>query len=141
MVDEVDNVVQSAACALTHVGSSDGDGEMGFAGSTAADQYDVAFGLHEAATGELSARAAENVTLASSSPLTCLHVGGISYINDTCWSPATRTMRLQPNIFALRSTTTAARDRSPVLFDGTAYKLSTPAKLGLIGHLGSRHRG
>ena len=53
MVDQVDDVVAPAACALSDAGPGDGDGEMGLAGAGAADQHDVALALQEAAAGEL----------------------------------------------------------------------------------------
>ena len=53
MVDQVDDVVAAAACALADAGPRDGDGEMGLAGAGAADQDDVALALQEAAAGEL----------------------------------------------------------------------------------------
>ena len=53
VVDQVDDVVAPAACALSDAGPRDGDGEMGFAGAGAADQHDVALALQEATCGEL----------------------------------------------------------------------------------------
>ena len=53
VVDQVDDVVAPAACALSDAGPRDGDGEMGLAGAGAADQDDVALALQEAAAGEL----------------------------------------------------------------------------------------
>ena len=53
MVDQVDDVVAPAACALSDAGPRDGDGEMGLAGAGAADEHDVALALQEAAAGEL----------------------------------------------------------------------------------------
>ena len=43
VVDQVDDVVEAAACGLADAGAGDGDGEMGLAG--AADQHDVALAL------------------------------------------------------------------------------------------------
>ena len=53
MVDQVDDIVTAAACALADAGARDGDGEMGLSGAGAADQDDVALALEEAAAGEL----------------------------------------------------------------------------------------
>ena len=53
MVDQVDDVVEAAACGLADSGAGDGDGEMGLAGAGAADQHDVALALQEATCGEL----------------------------------------------------------------------------------------
>ena len=52
MVDQVDDVVEAAACGLADAGAGDGDGEMGLAGAGAADQHDVALALQEATCGE-----------------------------------------------------------------------------------------
>ena len=53
VVDQVDDVVAPAACALSDAGARDGDGEMGLSGAGAADQDDVALALQEVAAGEL----------------------------------------------------------------------------------------
>ena len=42
VVDQVDDVVEAAACALSNAGPCDGDGEMGLAGAGSADEHDVA---------------------------------------------------------------------------------------------------
>ena len=47
VVDQVDDVVAAAACALSDAGPGDGDGEMGLSGAGAADQDDVALALQE----------------------------------------------------------------------------------------------
>ena len=54
LVDQVDRVEEAASLATPDAGSGDPDGEMGFTGSGAADQYDVALLLEEVATGELA---------------------------------------------------------------------------------------
>ena len=54
VVDQVDDVVAAAACALADAGARDGDGEMGLAGTGATDQHDVALALKEAAAGEFA---------------------------------------------------------------------------------------
>ena len=54
VVDQVDDVLEAAACALADAGPRDGDGEMGLAGAGAADQHDVALGFEEAAHCEVA---------------------------------------------------------------------------------------
>jgi hypothetical protein len=52
-VDEVDHVVEAAACARPDAASGDGDGHMGFAGAGTADQDGVTLLGDEAAAGEI----------------------------------------------------------------------------------------
>jgi hypothetical protein len=53
-VDEVDHIVEAAAGAAADAASCDGYGKMGLAGSSTADQDDVALLSDEAAAGEIA---------------------------------------------------------------------------------------
>jgi hypothetical protein len=52
-VDEVDHVVEAATGTRSDAASSDGDGQMGFAGTGAADQHGVTLLGDKAAAGEI----------------------------------------------------------------------------------------
>jgi hypothetical protein len=52
-VDEIDDVVEAAAGTIADTASGDSDGQMGLAGTGAADQNDIALLGDEAAAGEI----------------------------------------------------------------------------------------
>src|SRR5690348_6588533 len=52
-VDEIDDVVEATAGTIADTASRDSDGQMGFAGTGAADQYDIALLGDESAAGEI----------------------------------------------------------------------------------------
>jgi hypothetical protein len=52
-VDEIDDVVEAAAGTIADTASRDSDGQMGFAGTSSADQHDIALLGDEAAAGEI----------------------------------------------------------------------------------------
>ena len=54
LVDQIDDVEEAAAGAVADAGTSNGDGEMGLAGSGTADQDDVALVSEELAAGEVA---------------------------------------------------------------------------------------
>ena len=82
VVDQVDDVVAAAACALSDAGPRDGDGEMGLAGAGAADEHDVALALQEAAAGELLDRGSLTGEAAKSKSASSLAVGSLA---DAIW--------------------------------------------------------
>ena len=53
LIDEIDDVVEAAAGAAADAAAGNGDGQMGLAGPSAADQDDVALLGDEAAAGEI----------------------------------------------------------------------------------------
>src|SRR3954453_17327126 len=53
-VDEIDDVEEAAAGAITDAGSGDGDGEVGLARAGAADENDVALMSQELTAGEFA---------------------------------------------------------------------------------------
>ncbi len=53
-IDEIDDIEEAPTQAGADAAARDGDGEMGLAGSRAADENDVALLRHEAAAGEIA---------------------------------------------------------------------------------------